>query len=138
LNVSYIIDTDWAVHHLNGVRTIRAKLKQLQPEGLGLSIISLAELYEGVIYSHDPEKSKNQFEEFLSSVTVIEITDEICRIFGQQRGILRRQGLMIGDFDLIIATTCLHYNFTLLTNNLRHLERIEGLKIITIDSQVGR
>lgn len=132
MRVSYIIDTDWAVHHLNGEKRIRMKLKQLQPEGLGLSIISLAELSEGVIYSRNPVKSKDQLNEFLSSINVIEINNEICNIFGQERGILRQQGLMIGDFDLIIASTCLYHNITLLTNNRKHFERIEGLKIISL------
>jgi hypothetical protein len=36
VNVAYLIDTDWVVHHLNGVDEVRAKLKELQPDGLGI------------------------------------------------------------------------------------------------------
>ena len=133
MKISYLIDSDWAISHLNGVRKIQAKLKQLQPEGLGLSIISLAELYEGVLYSQNQDESKYRLGRFLSSVRILDITDEICRIFGQQRGMLRKQGLMIGDFDMVIAATCLHRDLKLLTNNRRHFERIEGLQIISID-----
>jgi len=39
LKISYLIDTDWVVHNLNGVRKVRTKLLELEPYGLGLSII---------------------------------------------------------------------------------------------------
>ena len=38
-------------------------------------------------------------------------------------------GALIGDMDLLIAATALQYNLVLLTNNRRHFERIEGLRI---------
>ncbi|MFC1715223.1 type II toxin-antitoxin system VapC family toxin [Candidatus Poribacteria bacterium] len=133
MSVSYLIDTDWAVHHLNGVEKVRMKLMDMKSDGLGLSFISLAELYEGAYYSRDPETSHRQLVSLLSSVTVLGVNDEICRIFGQQRGYLRQRGLMIGDFDLLIAATCLHHGLALLTNNRRHFQRIEDLKIVSIE-----
>jgi tRNA(fMet)-specific endonuclease VapC len=39
---------------------------------------------------------------------------------------------MIGDFDLLIAATCLCRNLTLLTNNVNHFERIDGLRLLSI------
>jgi tRNA(fMet)-specific endonuclease VapC len=36
---------------------------------------------------------------------------------------------MIGDSDIWIAATALQYDLTLLTNNRRHFERIDGLRI---------
>jgi predicted nucleic acid-binding protein len=36
---------------------------------------------------------------------------------------------VIGDFDLVIGATALRHKFTLLTNNRRHFEAIEGLRI---------
>jgi len=133
VNISYLVDTDWVVHHMNGVEEIRSKLKEMQPYGLGLSVVSLAELYEGVYYSRDPQRSQQQLEAFLTSVAVLGVDEEICKVFGKHRGILRQRGLIIGDFDLLIAATCLHRGLTLLTNNLRHFQRIEGLEIISSD-----
>jgi hypothetical protein len=54
------------------------------------------------------------------------------RIFGRERGRLRAAGLTIGDFDLLIAATALQYDLTLLTNNRRHFERVEGLRIESV------
>ena len=55
MKVSYLIDTDWIIHYLNGHKGITEKLESLKEEGLAISVISLAELYEGVYYSTKPE-----------------------------------------------------------------------------------
>ena len=73
MKVSYLIDTDWVVNNLNGVKKVRTKLLELEPYGLGLSIISLAELYEGVYYSRDPETSMQRLRDFLKGIAVLEM-----------------------------------------------------------------
>jgi predicted nucleic acid-binding protein len=60
------------------------------------------------------------------------IDEEICKRFGQERGKLRKEGRLIGDFDLLIAATCLCHSLTLLTNNRRHFEMIEGLQLLSV------
>jgi len=132
LKISYLIDTDWVVSNLNGVERVRTKLLELEPYGLGISIISLAELYEGVYYSRDPEVSMERLRDFLKGIAVLEIDDGICRVFGQQRGLLRRRGLLIGDLDVMIAATCIYHQIPLCTNNIEHFKRIDGLEIISI------
>ena len=130
--MKYLIDTDWIIDHLSGIEKVEKKLEELAPEGLALSIVSLAEVYEGVFYSRDPRKSERTLKEFLTGISILEIEKEICKIFGRERGRLRKEGKMIGDLDLLIASTCLHHNLTLLTNNVAHFERMEKLKIISI------
>ena len=44
--MKYLIDTDWLIDHLSGVKKVKTKLEELAPEGLAISIISLAEIYE--------------------------------------------------------------------------------------------
>jgi tRNA(fMet)-specific endonuclease VapC len=124
-----LIDTDWVIHHLNGRPDIIQRLQALQHEGLGLSVIVLAELYEGVYYSRDPGQSEQRLNEFLESVALVGVDEETAKIFGRERGRLRAAGMMIGDIDLLIAATALQYDLTLLTNNRNHFERIEGLRI---------
>jgi tRNA(fMet)-specific endonuclease VapC len=48
MTARYLIDTNWVIHYLDGHEDIVRRLKELQPKGLGLSVISLAELYEGI------------------------------------------------------------------------------------------
>ncbi|MDI6763472.1 MAG: type II toxin-antitoxin system VapC family toxin [Thermodesulfobacteriota bacterium] len=132
MKISYLIDTDWIIHYLNGSRNIVAKLRSLEKDGLTISVISLAELYEGIYYSTNPDGNERALNDFLSGVSVIGVEDVICRLFGKERGRLRQAKKMIGDFDLLIASTCLHHNLTLLTNNRKHYKMVEGLKILSL------
>jgi len=132
MKISYLIDTDWIIHYLNGNRNIVAKLRSLEKDGLTISVISLAELYEGIYYSTNPDGNERALNDFLSGVSMIGVEDVICRLFGKERGRLRQAKKMIGDFDLLIASTCLHHNLTLLTNNRKHYKMVEGLKILSL------
>jgi tRNA(fMet)-specific endonuclease VapC len=130
--VRYLVDTDWAIHYLNGHTQIVKKLDDLKEQGLALSVISLAELYEGVYYSTDPEGNENDLNDFLRGVAIIGIDEQTCKAFARERGRLRAVGKMIGDFDLLIGATALQHNLTLLTNNRRHFEAIDRLPIESV------
>lgn len=132
MNISYLIDTDWVIHYLNGRNDIVARLHTFRSDGLGLSVIALAELYEGVYFSREPEQSEQGLTTFLRGVTLLNTDEETARIFGRERGRLRSSGQIIGDMDLLIAATALQYDLTLLTNNRRHFERIDDLRIETV------
>jgi tRNA(fMet)-specific endonuclease VapC len=111
--VRYLVDTDWVIHYLNGHREIVARVQDLSPD-IGLLVISLAELYAGVFYSRDPQKSAEALQDFLRGIELIGIDEEITRVFGRERGRLRAAGK------------------TVLTNNRRHFELIEKLQIVSV------
>jgi tRNA(fMet)-specific endonuclease VapC len=108
------------------------RLTELQPQGLALSIISLVEFREGVFYSRDPEGDGRDLADFLRGVTVLGIDADIAQHFGRERGRLRKAGMLIADFDLLIGVTAVHHTLTLLTNNRSHFERIDGLTIESV------
>jgi len=135
MTVRYLIDTDWAIHYLNGSPPIVKRLNQLSDQGLALSLLSLAELYEGVFYSTNPERNDSNLHDFLRGITLIGIDEETCRIFGRERGRLRKTGKTIGDMDILIGATAVQFNLTLLTNNRRHFEAIERLPIESLPTQ---
>ena len=129
--MTFLVDTDWAIDYLRGTRAVAERIAELAEDGLGLSVISLAELYEGVYYSRNPESGATALAKFLGIAPVVPVDDEICRIFARERGRLRAAGTLVGDFDLLIGATALRHDLTLLTNNRRHFERLEGLRIIS-------
>jgi tRNA(fMet)-specific endonuclease VapC len=129
MNLHYLVDTDWVINYIRARPAIVSRLGELQPQGLGISIISLAELYEGVFNSRDPDGDGQDLADFLRGVTVLGIDADIAQLFGRERGRLRTAGMMIGDFDLLIGATAVHNNLTLLTNNRSHFERIDGLRM---------
>lgn len=129
MTLRYLIDTDWVIHYLNGHPSIVIRLNSLTEQGCALSVVSLAELYEGVYYSSNPTGNEQALDDFLRGASVLGIDAETCKIFGQHRGRLRARGKMVGDFDLLIGATGLRHGLTVLTNNRRHFELIEGLQI---------
>jgi len=128
--ISYLIDTDRIIDFLKGDEETVEKLTSLLDRGLAVSVISLAELYEGVYGSDNPERRMKGLNDFLASVNVLKINNEISRVFGKKRAALRKEGKLIDNFDLLIAVTCLHYDLTLITNNTQHFEKIEELNIL--------
>ena len=132
MTLRYLIDTDWVIHYLNGHERIIQRLDELEEAGLGLSVVSLAELYEGIYYSTDPEGNEGDLDAFLQGVVVVGIDEGTCRTFGKERGRLRAAGKHIGDFDLMIGATALQHHLTLLSNNRRHFELIEGLQLASL------
>ena len=126
---SYLVDTDWAIHWPHNHQPIRNRLEMLRSQGLGIAVPSLAELWEGVHYSRNPAQAEHGLHDFLRRVSFVEMDEEACKIFGKLRGQLRKQGGLIDKFDLAIAATALRFGLTLLTNNRRHFENIEGLRM---------
>jgi tRNA(fMet)-specific endonuclease VapC len=126
---THLVDTDWVIHYLNGLRVIIKRLDDLKERGLAVSIVSLAELYEGIYYSTDPSGNETDLNDFLRGVVVIGVDEETCKVFGRERGRLRTTQRAIGDLDLLIGSTALRHELTLLTNNRRHFELIDSLTI---------
>jgi tRNA(fMet)-specific endonuclease VapC len=81
-SLSFLIDTDWVIDHLNAVAEVTRRLKELEPQGLALSIISAAELWEGVYFSRDQKRSQVMLEAFLSGVTILNLDEEVCKSSG--------------------------------------------------------
>jgi len=128
----YLLDTDCVIHCLKGMREAIEHVRKLEPAVLALSLITYAELWEGVYYARDPKASQEKLDEFIANVIMLPVTDAICRRFGQIRGHLRKSGKPTGDFDLLIAATALEHNLVLISNNRRHFENIHGLRLESI------
>ena len=132
MTLRYLVDTDWAIHWLNRNPEVVRRLEELQGDGVAIAMASLAELYEGVYYSTDPPGNERALNDFLRGVVILGIDQEICKVFGRERGRLRAAKKTIGDLDLLIASTALHHDVTLLTNNRRHFEMVSGLRVISL------
>ena len=129
--MSNLLDTDWAIDYLNDVAHVIQRVDALRPEGIAISIISVAEVYEGALNGHDPERGERALENFLRPFPIINLDIPICRVFGMERARLRAAGTPIQDMDLLIGATALRHDLTLLSNNRRHFERLQGLRILS-------
>lgn len=125
--MTYLIDTDVVADWLKGISSAHALLTSLRPAGIAVSLITFGEIYEGIYFGANARAHTAGFQQFLRGVTVLPLNRAMLQRFARERGDLRRRGLLIGDFDLLIAATALHHKLTLVTRNVRHFERVPGL-----------
>ncbi len=116
---------------MTGRRPAQETLARLSDEGVAVSIIVVAEVYEGAFSTTDSHRTLEGMREFLGDFAVLHITDQVVEHFARTRAMLRQQGQMIPDMDLLIASTALNADLTLITRNLRHFTRIPGLQLYT-------
>ena len=127
--MKFLLDTDTCVFWLRGHESVRHRLAAIGPEATGVSVITLAELRYGAACSARPEANHQAIDDFISGITVLGVDSEIARIFGDLKTQLRKQGMLIEDFDLVIAATVLTHGLTLVTNNVEHFRRIPRLPL---------
>jgi tRNA(fMet)-specific endonuclease VapC len=131
--MTYLIDTDVTIDGLNNRRASIELLSQLANDGLAISVLSLGELYDGAYIHPDLATYFFKIHEFIEAYRILGVSEDTMRIFARERARLRRQGLPIPDFGLVIAATAISRQLTLVSRNRRHFERIEGLNLLTID-----
>jgi tRNA(fMet)-specific endonuclease VapC len=127
--VRYLVDSDWLINAMSGRPIALNTLDHLSASGLAVSIVTVAEIFEGAFSTDAPEETLMAFRHFLSAFPQISLTDPIVERFARVRASLRRQGQLIPDMDLLIAATALEGDLTLVTRNVRHFDRIEDLKV---------
>lgn len=101
-------------------------------ESVALASITASELLMGVHRAETPERRIRReafVERLLDTIPVLPFTLPVARLYARLSHDLQRQGLPIGAHDTMIAATALVHGYQLLTDNLRHFERIEGLRV---------
>lgn len=105
------------------------------------SAVVIGELYKGAYRSGARERHiKNIEKRVLPAVTVLPYDVATAKVFGKIRARLEERGAILPDADIQIAATSIYHDLELVTGNLRHFSRIDGLKVNTIlsDSRVAR
>ena len=111
-------------------------LQTLPREEQFTSAVVIGELYKGAYRSPARERHlENIKERILPAITVLPYDVATAQVYGQIRAELEAAGQMLADADLQIAATTLYHNLELVTGNLRHFSRIDGLRINNILSQ---
>lgn len=127
----YFIETSAIVDYLKGKEKMANLIDNLDSE-LTSSYICLAELYEGIYRVKSSEEMEESVKTFFQSLSeIFGIDEEISKNFGRIRSQLKKSGIIIEDLDILIGVTCLTYNLILITNNVKHFQRIENLKLLS-------
>jgi len=128
--MKYIWDTDICIHFLNGNRKIYDKVQEIGAENIGTTIINIFELKFGAYNSTRVESNLEKIENFRKALRILDnFDDHLGSLFGKTKAELRKKGITICDFDLIIACFANINNMRIVTNNIRHFKHIPGLII---------
>ena len=125
----YLLDTDTIIYSLKGDLKVRENLKLHVNDLLQISIITLMELYFGVYKSQHIDANLAKIKSLEQSLGILPTGQETAEIFGKLKAGLESGGNRLDDFDLIIVSTALTHNLVLVTNNEKHFQRIDGLKL---------
>jgi predicted nucleic acid-binding protein len=125
----YLIDTDWVIDALVGRARAVNTIRRLARQRLCVSLITLAEVYEVAFESPNPGAHLGNSQRFFAGMRVIGLSEPIIEGFAEIRSLLRRRGMLIPDFDILIAATALYHDLTLLTFNVNHFQRIPNLRV---------
>lgn len=125
----YLVDTNWLIDFLRGSAPAISLLESLKSDGIAISVITYAELLEGVLsYKAPGQKARETDLRNLGTwIDVVPVDRAIAERLAEIRSSLRRSGRPIGDFDLIIAATAISRGLTLVTRD-RSFGRVPGLK----------
>ena len=139
--MAYLFDTD-AISEALKPKPAAAYVRWLQTvprQDQLTSAIVVGELFKGAYRSPAPEKWVRRIEaSVLPAVTVLSYDVDVARVYGQIRAELELEGRMPGEADLQIAATALFHDLALVTGNLRHFERVRGLRIHSALSESRR
>ena len=131
----YLLDTNVCAFILRDKYDVRSFLLDAGVDNCHISIITYAELYYGAVNSSAVEKNLSQLKLFVKGIDVVPM-DDVIPVFAQEKVRLRRQGTPIDDFDLLIGSTAKLYGMTLVTENIKHLGKVEGVAIFVIVSHM--
>ncbi len=133
-----ILDTSILIASERRGGSIEAILRRLRTEqgetDIALSAVSVVELTHGIYRARteaDRERRRAFAESAFQGLTVYPMTLEIAQRAGRIEGEEAAKGNVIAFEDLVIGATALHLGFDVATLNVKHFQRIPGLRVVT-------
>ncbi len=125
----YMLDTNICIYALN--KKPDSYIKKLEAldakHTVAISSIVLAELQYGVANSMHKEQNQINLDIFLAKLEVMDFSAKSALFYGELRAGLKRNGIIIGNNDLLIASHAISEQATLVTNNVAEFSRVKGL-----------
>jgi tRNA(fMet)-specific endonuclease VapC len=126
--MKYLLDTNICIYFLKGKFRLKNKFDEVGFDNLYISEITVAELKFGAEKSDYPEKNRKVIQQLSSQFKQIPIFNSLD-IFAKEKARLKKEGKTVDDFDLLIGATSIANGMTLVTNNVKHFERLKKIKI---------
>lgn len=128
--MKYLLDTNICIFLLRGRRKIAEKIDEAGIENCCISEITKAELLLGLKLagSRLSARTVDSTYAFINSMRTLPISQSI-ESFVDNKARLMKDGNVLEDFDLLIGCTAVSMNLIMVTDNISHLNQIEGIRI---------
>ena len=123
----YILDTDTWIEYFHRRNGVEKHIADTPADQIYASEVSIAELTYGALHSKAVEKHLQETQEIQDTFTILPLGDW-TRDYAEIRQALTSKGLVVGDFDILIAVTARHFGLTVVTHNIRHFCQIPDIK----------
>jgi tRNA(fMet)-specific endonuclease VapC len=127
--MAFLIDTNIIIYSMKGNDKVRENFIQNENIPKYISIITYAELLYGAKKSQNVERNIAKVYRIKELFPILPIDLPTIEIFSELKSKYDKKGIVIDDFDLLIASTALTNNQILVTNNEKHFGKIKELKI---------
>jgi tRNA(fMet)-specific endonuclease VapC len=128
--MTYLLDTCVVSDFARGTQPVHARLLATAPSAIALSSITVLEVEYGLALRPALARRLGKVMDALfDSVTILPFEQEDARQAAALRAELRRTGLPIGAYDLLIGATALRRGLTLVTSNTAEFAHVEGLPL---------
>lgn len=125
----YLLDTNICIYAIKQRPSqVIARLREHAPQGLGISSISVAELFFGAARSGS-SKNLAALRQFLEPLEIADFDLAAAEVYGRIRLALEQAGTPIGPLDTLIAAHAMSRNVTVVTHNTGEFARVPGLKV---------
>jgi tRNA(fMet)-specific endonuclease VapC len=126
--MTHLLDTDICSAHMRRPAGLAHRFFQYAG-GLAISSVTLAELYSGAYKLPQSARLLALITDLLQDVAVLDFDSTCAEQFGKVRGALLQQGIQVATADLMIASTALAHNLTLVTHNTADYRNIPALRL---------
>lgn len=128
--MKYLLDTNICVFLIRQRSlAVLQRFQQYQPDELGISVVTLAELRYGADKSHNPAKNHAALDGFLVPLAIADFDPRAADWYGKVRADLETRGQQIGPLDTLIAAHALTLGIPLVTNNTAEFLRVPGSQV---------
>ena len=127
----YLYDTDTLSNVMKPEPSSRllARMAGLPSERQFTTTITVGEMVYGAHRSSGVDRYMRKIETLLRQTTILPFDRLSAEIYGRIRAELDSAGTPLAEPDLRIAAIAMSREFTVVTGNVRHFERVPGLKV---------
>ena len=123
----YLLDTDTFSLIVRKNSSVIENLINHEHDEICISSISYAELLYG-LEKKGSEKLFSEVNTIAGKLSIVDFDQSQSKLYGKIRTELEKSGTPLGDMDMLIAAAAMSQDAVLVTHNIKHFSRINGIK----------